>query len=53
VFGLPAFNVASGDNERAVLSATVLAVLGSVVLLGVGAPAAARAFDRSQTRLAG
>ncbi|RDH78815.1 sodium:proton exchanger [Mycolicibacterium moriokaense] len=53
VFGLLAFNVLTGDNEQAVLLATVIAVLGSVVLHGVGAPAAARAFDRSQTRLGG
>jgi NhaP-type Na+/H+ or K+/H+ antiporter len=53
VFGLLAFNVLTGDDERAVLMVMVIAVLGSVVLHGVGAPAAARAFDRSQTRLIG
>ena len=53
VFGLLAFNVLTGDDERAALLTTVVAVLGSVILHGVGAPAAARAYDRSQTRLAG
>lgn len=53
VFGLLAFNVLTGDSEREVLLTMVIAVLGSVVLHGVGAPAAARAYDRSQTRLTG
>jgi sodium/hydrogen antiporter len=53
VFGLLAFNVLTGDDERAVLMTMVIAVLGSVILHGVGAPAAARAYDRSQTRLTG
>jgi len=53
VFGLLAFNVLTGDDERAVLMTMVIAVLGSVVLHGVGAPAAARTYARSQTRLAG
>lgn len=53
VFGLLAFNVLSGDDERAVLLTTVIAVLGSVILHGVGAPAAARAYRRSQPKLAG
>lgn len=52
VFGLLAFNVLTGDSEREVLLTMVVAVLGSVVLHGVGAPAAARAYERSQTRLA-
>jgi sodium/hydrogen antiporter len=51
VFGLLAFNVLTGDAEQAVLITMVIVVLGSVVLHGVGAPAAARAYDRSQTRL--
>ena len=46
-----AFNVLTGDDERAVLMTMVTVVLGSVVLHGVGAPAAARAFRRRQTRL--
>ncbi len=53
VFGLLAFNVLTGDDERAVLLTMVIAVLGSVILHGVGAPAAARAYDRSQTKLGG
>jgi NhaP-type Na+/H+ or K+/H+ antiporter len=53
VFGLLAFNVLAGEDERAVLMTMVIAVLGSVMLHGVGAPAAARAYRRSQTRLAG
>jgi NhaP-type Na+/H+ or K+/H+ antiporter len=52
VFGLLAFNVLTGHDERVVLLTMVIAVLGSVVLHGVGAPAAARAYRRSQTRLA-
>jgi NhaP-type Na+/H+ or K+/H+ antiporter len=52
VFGLLAFNVLTGDDERAVLLTMVIAVLGSVVVHGVGAPAAARAYRGSQTRLA-
>lgn len=52
VFGLLSFNVLTGDDERVVLITMVVAVLGSVILHGVGAPAAARAYDRSQTRLA-
>lgn len=53
VFGLLAFNVLSGDDERAVLLTTVIAVLGSVVLHGIGAPAAARAYRGGQPKLAG
>jgi NhaP-type Na+/H+ or K+/H+ antiporter len=53
VFGLLAFNVLTGDDERSALLTMVIVVLGSVVLHGVGAPAAARAYRRSQTRLAG
>jgi sodium/hydrogen antiporter len=51
VFGLLAFNVLTNDDERAVLMVMVVAVLGSVVLHGIGAPAAARAYGRSQTRM--
>lgn len=46
VFGLLAFNVLSDEAETDVLLTTVLTVLGSVVLHGVGAPAAARVFAR-------
>lgn len=53
VFGLLAFNVLAGDDEQEVLMTMVIAVLASVVLHGVGAPAAARAYRASQTRLAG
>lgn len=52
VFGLLAFNVLTGDAERTSLLTMVVAVLGSVVLHGAAAPAAARAYRRSQTRLA-
>lgn len=51
VFGLLAFNVLVGDAEHAALMTMVVAVLGSVVLHGVGAPAAAHAYRNSQTRL--
>jgi NhaP-type Na+/H+ or K+/H+ antiporter len=53
VFGLLAFNVLTGTAEQAVLMTMVIAVLGSVVLHGVGAPAAAHAYGRAQTKLAG
>lgn len=46
VFGLLAFNVLSDQAEIDVLLATVLTVLGSVVLHGLGAPAAAHVFAR-------
>jgi sodium/hydrogen antiporter len=52
VFGLLAFNLLVGDAEHAALMTMVIAVLGSVVLHGVGAPAAARAYRSSQTRMA-
>ncbi|GFG54282.1 sodium:proton exchanger [Mycolicibacterium agri] len=52
VFGLLAFNVLPGDPERVALVTMVLAVLASVVLHGATASAAARAYRRSQTRLA-
>lgn len=51
VFGLLAFNVLAGDAADRVLLATVVVVLGSVVLHGIGAPAAAHARGQSQTRL--
>jgi sodium/hydrogen antiporter len=51
VFGLLAFNVLAGDAAEQAILVTVVVVLGSVVIHGVGAPAAARAFARSQTRL--
>jgi sodium/hydrogen antiporter len=38
VFGLLAFNVLTGDDERAALMTVVIAVLGSVILHGEGAP---------------
>ncbi|WP_029113193.1 cation:proton antiporter [Mycobacterium sp. URHB0044] len=46
VFGLLAFNVLEGGAEHAVLQVMVLVVLGSVLLHGVGAPAAAHRFAR-------
>lgn len=52
VFGLLAFNVLSGVAETDALLTMVVVVLGSVVVHGVGAPAAARAFARSQPRMA-
>ena len=51
VFGLLAFNVLTGQDERAVLLTVVIVVLGSVILHGIGAPAAARAYATSQTKL--
>jgi sodium/hydrogen antiporter len=51
VFGLLAFNLLIGEAEHAALMTMVVAVLGSVVLHGVGAPAAAHAYRSSQTRL--
>jgi hypothetical protein len=44
-----AFNVLAGGAEQAVLLGMVVVVLGSVLLHGVGAPAAARAFARAQS----
>ncbi|TFV57209.1 sodium:proton exchanger [Mycobacterium sp. PS03-16] len=43
VFGLLAYNALTGADEHVVLITTVVTVLGSVVLHGLGAPAAARA----------
>lgn len=51
VFGLLAFNVLDGGAEHAVLLTMVVVVLGSVVIHGVGAPLAAHAYARSQTKL--
>ena len=44
VFGLLAFNALDGVAEDTVALVMVVAVLGSVVLHGIGAPAAARAY---------
>lgn len=52
VFGLLAFNALEGVAEHTVALVMVVAVLGSVVIHGVGAPAAVRAYQRSQTKLA-
>lgn len=52
VFGLLAFNELTGAAEHTVGMVMVVAVLGSVVLHGVGVPAASRARQRSQTKLA-
>jgi sodium/hydrogen antiporter len=52
VFGLLAFNVLSDVAETDALLTMVLVVLGSVVLHGIGVPAAARAYARSQPRMA-
>lgn len=51
VFGLLAFNALDGVAEHTVAQVLVVAVLGSVVLHGVGAPAAARAYARAATKL--
>jgi len=51
VFGLLAFNALDGVAESTVAMVLVVSVLGSVVLHGVGAPAAARAYQRQQTKL--
>jgi NhaP-type Na+/H+ or K+/H+ antiporter len=48
VFGRLAYNVLDGTQEHAVVLAMVVAVLGSVVLHGVGAPALARAYSASE-----
>ncbi|HEX7827538.1 MAG TPA: cation:proton antiporter [Mycobacterium sp.] len=46
VFGLLAFNALPNDEQFDSLTMVVVVVLGSVVLHGVGAPAAARAYAR-------
>ena len=51
VFGLLAFNVLADSAEEAIGLAMVVAVLGSVVLHGIGVPAAARAYSRTATKL--
>lgn len=48
VFGLLAYNVLDGAEEHAVVLAMVVTVLGSVVLHGLGAPAAARAYSATE-----
>jgi NhaP-type Na+/H+ or K+/H+ antiporter len=48
VFGLLAFNVLTDRAETAALLTMVVTVLGSVLLHGIGAPTAARAFTRAQ-----
>ncbi|MET0474956.1 MAG: cation:proton antiporter [Mycobacterium sp.] len=54
VFGLLAFNVLTDRAEDAALLTMVVTVLGSVLIHGIGAPAAARAFQRAQAnRMAG
>ncbi|MGK2881905.1 MAG: cation:proton antiporter [Mycobacterium sp.] len=47
VLGLLAFNVLGSDDESVVLVTMVAVVLGSVLLHGVGSPAAARSYARS------
>jgi sodium/hydrogen antiporter len=49
---LLAFNVLSDQAETGTLLTMVLVVAGSVVMLGLGAPAVARAYARSQPRMA-
>ncbi|MDO3635170.1 hypothetical protein [Mycolicibacterium arseniciresistens] len=49
-WSLLAFNTLSDTAEHEVLLAMVITVLGSVVLHGLGAPAAARAHARSGDR---
>jgi NhaP-type Na+/H+ or K+/H+ antiporter len=51
VLGLLAFNVLDGDTADQVILATVVVVLGSVVIHGIGAPTAVHAYGGSQTRL--
>jgi sodium/hydrogen antiporter len=47
VFGLVAFNALPNDEQFDSLTMVVVVVLGSVVLHGLGAPAAARAYART------
>ena len=49
VFGLLAFNVLEDPDEHIILLTMVVVVLGSVLLHGLGAPIAARAFARTQS----
>ncbi|WP_347338898.1 cation:proton antiporter [Mycolicibacterium sp. P9-64] len=46
VFGLLAFNALPNDEQVDSLTMVVVVVLGSVVLHGLGAPAAARTYAR-------
>jgi sodium/hydrogen antiporter len=48
VFGLLAFNVLSDRAETVTLLTMVVTVLGSVLIHGIGAPMAARAFSGAQ-----
>lgn len=48
VFGLLAFNVLVGEEEHAVVIIMVVAVLGSVLLHGLGAPAAAARLSQAR-----
>ena len=48
VFGLLAFNVLDDPDEHIILLTMVVVVLGSVLLHGLGAPIATRAFSRTQ-----
>ena len=48
VFGLLAFNVLDDPDEHIILLTMVVVVLGSVLLHGLGAPIATRAFARTQ-----
>jgi NhaP-type Na+/H+ or K+/H+ antiporter len=47
VFGLLAFNALADYEQADSLTMVVVVVLGSVVLHGLGAPAAAHAYARS------
>jgi sodium/hydrogen antiporter len=49
VFGLLAFNVLDDPEEHIILLTMVVVVLGSVLMHGFGARAAARAFARTQS----
>ncbi|MCV7230593.1 cation:proton antiporter [Mycolicibacterium komossense] len=49
VFGLLAFNVLDDPAETVILQTMVVVVLGSVLMHGIGARAAAHAFARSQS----
>jgi NhaP-type Na+/H+ or K+/H+ antiporter len=51
VFGLLAFNALEGVAEDTVVQVLVIAVLGSVIVHGASAPAAARAYQRSQRKV--
>ncbi|MCK0172591.1 sodium:proton antiporter [Mycolicibacterium sp. F2034L] len=53
VFGLLAFNVLEGGDEQTVVLVTVVAVLSSIIVHGLGAPAAARTHARTRAAHAG